>query len=113
MDDDEGGEGEGAGEGDGDVHGGATDAERSSQVPGVRWVPEYNMWEAYKLEGGKFIYLGHHATAEAAAQAIDKYIKDGVVPAKRRAGPPQLKAGACTVHFSAQAAPPLYHKNIP
>jgi hypothetical protein len=34
----------------------------------------------------KGLYLGYHATELAAARAYDNYIKDGVVPAKRKEG---------------------------
>jgi hypothetical protein len=68
-------------EDDGDVRGGAAGGEaddrRSSHVVGVSWKKRVRKWQASKRVGGKIKYLGYHLTEEAAAQAIDNYVRAG------------------------------------
>ena len=54
----------------------------TSQCKGVSWDKSRLKWAAQCK--GK--HLGHHATEEAAAQAYDDYVKDGVDPVQRREG---------------------------
>ena len=48
----------------------------TSQFKGVSWNKHNIKWKA--MSKGK--YLGHHATEEEAARAIDDYIEHGIVP---------------------------------
>jgi hypothetical protein len=48
----------------------------SSQYKGVKWNKSINKWGA-KAKG---LHLGHHATQKEAAQAVDDYVKHGIVP---------------------------------
>jgi hypothetical protein len=58
----------------------ATVRKRTTQFKGVSWHKGRGKWHA----ACKRIFLGSHATEEAAAQAYNKYVKDGVHPVKRR-----------------------------
>jgi hypothetical protein len=55
---------------------------RFSQISGVTWDRRYNKWRARlgKWSKGSEVWLGYHATKEAAAQAIVQYKQDGVAP---------------------------------
>jgi len=70
------------------VNGGASSREaddrRSSQVVGVSWNKKFGKWVAKHNVAGQQIHLGYHATAEAAALAIDRYVNDGVDPVQHR-----------------------------
>jgi hypothetical protein len=50
---------------------------RISLIIGVSWNKSGRKWEAKPRVGGKQVYLGMHLTEEAAAQAIDSYVKAG------------------------------------
>ena len=52
----------------------------TSQFKGVSWHKTNGKWRA-NCKGNE---LGYHATEEAAARAYNTYVKDGVVPAKKR-----------------------------
>jgi len=52
----------------------------SSQLMGVSWDKSKGKWKAH----WKRHHLGYHATEEAAAQAYDNYVKDGVDPVQRQ-----------------------------
>jgi len=56
----------------------------SSQFKGVWWDKRRGKWRARAECTLK--YLGHHATEEAAAQAYDNYVEDGVDPVTHREG---------------------------
>ena len=77
--------------GSGGTAGGEVDERRSSQVVGVSWDSSKSKWRAQVTVDGKQVSLGYHATEEAAAQAIDNYVKDGVAPVKRRDRTSQFK----------------------
>ena len=64
--------------------------DRTSQIKGVSWDKKRGKWKA----GCKGAYLGHHATEEAAAQAYNRYIEDGVVTVRIRDRTSQFK-GVC------------------
>ena len=70
------------------IDGGAShreaDDRRSFQVVGVSWNKKFGKWVAKHNEAGQQIHLGYHATAEAAALAIDMYVNDGVDPVQHR-----------------------------
>jgi len=76
-------------EDDGNVSGGTAIREAvlvtrrpgSSHFKGVSWHKSSGKWEARRQ--GKF--LGYHATEDAAAQAYDNYVNDGIAPVRRRA----------------------------
>ena len=52
----------------------------SSQLMGVSWDKSKGKWKAH----WKRHHLGYHATEEAAAQAYNSYVEDGVDPVTRR-----------------------------
>jgi hypothetical protein len=52
----------------------------SSQFKGVSWDKSHEKWGAKS----KRPHLGHHATEEAAAKAVDDYVKHGTVPESKR-----------------------------
>jgi len=54
----------------------------SSQFKGVSWVNSLGKRRA----SCKGKHLGHHATEEAAAKALDNYVRDGIVPVWHRDG---------------------------
>jgi len=74
-----GGCGKGGSEG---IAGGEAD-DRRSRVVGVCWSSSRSKWRARPTVDAKRVCLGYHATEEAAAQAIAKYVEDGVDPVKR------------------------------
>jgi len=85
---DEGEEDEDGGDDDRGTARGKSDDRRHSLVVGVTWDPSRGKkkWAAKTQVEGKQLYLGWHATEQAAARAIDDYFKDGVTPAAMRGG---------------------------
>ena len=85
---DEGEEDEDGGDDDRGTARGKSDDRRHSLVVGVTWDPSRGKkkWAAKTQVEGKQLYLGWHATEQAAARAIDAYFKDGVTPAAMRCG---------------------------
>ena len=69
----------------------------SSQFPGVSWSRSNFKWQARS----KRAQLGFHATEEAAARAVDDYVKHGTAPESKK-GSSQFKVGAYLVHIRAQ-----------
>ena len=76
---------------DGAAASGDVDDRRSSRVAGVCWNRNKKRWEARYTVDGKRVYLGYHATAEAAALAVHQYVKDGVKPKELRVRTSQFK----------------------
>ena len=62
-------------------------ATSASQSKGVYWDRRVEKWRAIC----KRKHLGYHATEEAAVQAYDKYVKDGIVPVAHRVVTSQFK----------------------
>ena len=100
-DDDEDEEEEEEQEGEGEEEGinvdGEADGRRSSQVAGVAWHRIKKKWAARPTVNGKRVHLGYHATVEAAALAVDKYVKDGVDPVKHRGVRTSQFMGVCWI----------------
>jgi len=85
---------EGEDEGDNVSRGAAirkADDGRSSRVTGVSWNRSKQKWGARHRVSGKQVYLGSHATEEGAAQAVDKYVKDGVDHVEHKVRSSQFK----------------------
>jgi len=72
----------------------------SSRFPGVGWDKANGKWIAKYQQK----FLGNHATEEAAAQAYDNYVKNGVGPVKQRSsqikGVTLDKVGRCSLTLS-------------
>ena len=69
--------------GSGATAGGEADDRRSSQFVGVSWHSGRSKWVAQVTVDSKRVFVGDHATEEAAAQAIANYAEDGVDLVKR------------------------------
>jgi len=70
---------------------GEADDRRSSQFIGVSWNRSKKQWAARHTVNGKRVSLGHHATEQAAVEAINQYYKDGVDLVKHRGVRSQFK----------------------
>jgi hypothetical protein len=80
---DKGGNGGTGRGGSGATAGGEADDRRSSQFVGVSWHSGRSKWVAQVTVDSKRVFVGDHATEEAAAQAIANYAEDGVDLVKR------------------------------
>lgn len=54
----------------------------SSRFVGVSWYPPTRRWKATIVVDGRQVYLGYHATEEAAAEARDRYVVEHGLPHK-------------------------------